>query len=86
MIKSFRLEENDYTYTVTVNMYIRSSVTGALQVMLKGHSYTVTSVALSHNSKLVVSGSADNSVRIWIREMRTLKWMLEDHDSFRLTR
>jgi WD40 repeat protein len=40
-------------------------VSGESEIVLKGHSGWVLSVAFSHNSFLVVSGSEDKTIRIW---------------------
>ena len=32
---------------------------------MKGHSYSVTSVAISSDNKYIVSGSRDNTIKIW---------------------
>ncbi len=39
--------------------------TGAERRVLKGHSDSVTAVAFSPNSQLIVSGSRDKTVRVW---------------------
>lgn len=38
---------------------------------LKGHSNDVTSIAISYDSKFMVSGSRDNTIRLWNYSQRT---------------
>jgi hypothetical protein len=45
--------------------------------MLKGHTYRVSSVAFSHDSKWLASGSDDNTVRIWDTDTGALQMTLE---------
>jgi len=53
--------------------------TGAVLQTLKGHSYSVNSVAFSHNSKLLASASWDKTVRLWDPATGAVLQTLEGH-------
>ncbi|OCK73307.1 WD40 repeat-like protein, partial [Lepidopterella palustris CBS 459.81] len=56
---------------------IWDAATGTLQQTLKGHSNSVTSIAFSHDSKLLASASRDDkTVRIWDAATGTLQQTL----------
>ena len=48
----------------------------------KSHSKYITSIAISPNGKYVVSGSRDNSIKIWDIETSTCLNTLENHSDF----
>ena len=47
----------------TIHSY--NLVTGAEDNVFKGHTDTITGLALSHSGKYLVSNSMDNTVRVW---------------------
>ncbi|KAF3074205.1 hypothetical protein CFAM422_003493 [Trichoderma lentiforme] len=51
------------------------------QQTLQGHSYGVNSVAFSHNSKLLASGSNDETVKIWNITTGQCQQTLQGHSS-----
>lgn len=51
--------------TMSVNSYTSSTATWQLQRTLEGHYSSVRSVAFSHDSKLLASGSGDKTIRVW---------------------
>jgi WD40 repeat protein len=52
-----------------------------LQQTLEGHSSWVNSAAFSLDGKLIVSGSEDNTIRLWDFATRTLRQILKGHSS-----
>jgi len=40
-------------------------VTGLVLKTFRGHEAKITSIALSHENRYLVSGSADGTVRVW---------------------
>ena len=48
---------------------------------IQGHTSIITSIAISRDSKLIVSGSEDNTVRIWDFHSRLLRGILKGHSS-----
>jgi WD40 repeat protein len=56
--------------------------TGSLQQTLEGHSDWVTSVAFSHDSKLLASASRDQTVKIWDTSTGSLQQTLEGHSDW----
>ncbi|RDW62068.1 hypothetical protein BP6252_11501 [Coleophoma cylindrospora] len=56
--------------------------TGSLQQTLEGHSDQVTSVAFSHDSKLLASASEDETVKIWDASTGSLQQTLEGHSDW----
>ena len=48
---------------------------------IQGHTSIITSIAISRDSKLIVSGSDDNTVRIWDFHSRLLRGILKGHSS-----
>ena len=55
--------------------------TNTLQATLRGHTSDVLSVAFSHDGSLLVSGSADDTVRLWNPLTETLQATLRGHTS-----
>ncbi|RYP84315.1 hypothetical protein DL770_005219 [Monosporascus sp. CRB-9-2] len=53
-----------------------------LESLLMGHSDSVRSVAFSHNSKLLASGSRDNTIKIWDAATGSLQQTLEGHSGW----
>ncbi|KAJ1458266.1 WD40-repeat-containing domain protein, partial [Pelagophyceae sp. CCMP2097] len=53
--------------------------TGALQMMLEGHTEVVTGCAFSPGGKRVVTASGDNTARLWDAETGALQTTLEGH-------
>ena len=49
--------------------------------VLKGHSEVVTSVALSQDGKLLISGSDDKTIKVWNLEDRREEFTLQGHTS-----
>jgi len=47
------------------NCYVCDRVTGRFLLILKGHDRPVTSLELSQDKRLVISGSVDNTARVW---------------------
>lgn len=45
--------------------------------VLKGHSHSVTKLAFSNNTMYLISGSMDDTVRIWNVEMKEELFKLE---------
>ncbi len=54
---------------------------GALVFILQGHDNTVTSVALSADGRTVVSGSYDNTVRLWDAQTGKAARTLQGHEN-----
>ena len=50
------------------------ALTGAELQQLDGYTPTVTSVAFSHDGTHIVSGSNDNSIRVWNRTHHSVLW------------
>ena len=48
-------------------MSVLDPKTGALLVSLPGHAERVTAVAFSDDGRVIVSGSADGTTRVWSR-------------------
>ena len=48
--------------------------------LLKGHESDVTSVAISPNGRIVVSGSSDNTIRVWEKRSGELLSILRGHE------
>ncbi|RYP43265.1 hypothetical protein DL768_010007 [Monosporascus sp. mg162] len=59
---------------------IWDTATGYLQQTLEGHSDSVLSVAFSHDSKLLASGSYDKTVKIWDTATGFLQQTFEGHN------
>ena len=53
--------------------------TGKVIKTLKGHMYSVESVAWSYNGLMIVSGSLDNTVNIWDVKSGNIIHALEEH-------
>ncbi|RAM53032.1 MAG: hypothetical protein C6Y22_02755 [Hapalosiphonaceae cyanobacterium JJU2] len=56
-----------------------SKVTNILRTTLKGHALKVTSAAITADHKTVISGSEDNTIKIWNLETGQLKRTLTGH-------
>ncbi len=52
---------------------------GNLWHTLEGHSDLITSVAMSPNGKIVISGSGDKTIKVWDIKTGTLLRTLEGH-------
>ena len=55
---------------------------GALKAVLKGHAHTITSLALQAGGRLLVSGSADGTVRLWDLHDGSLQQTLQNATMF----
>jgi WD40 repeat protein len=53
-----------------------------VQYKLEGHTGSVSAVAFSPDSKLVVSGSYDKTIKLWDSDKRILRCTLEGHTDF----
>lgn len=49
---------------------------GEEPIVLRGHEQSVTSVAFSHDSKRLISGSYDNTIQEWIVDSKILADMV----------
>lgn len=58
--------------------------TGELVDTLVGHTYYARSVAFSHDSRFLVSGGCDNSVKVWERTTNELNAIAEHEFEYRL--
>ncbi len=54
-------------------------VSKKLQMTLKGHALNVTSVAITTDNKTVISGSEDNTIKIWNSITGQIKRTLNGH-------
>ncbi|MBW4613447.1 MAG: WD40 repeat domain-containing protein [Desmonostoc vinosum HA7617-LM4] len=61
------------------NLPIASRGTDVLQTTLKGHALAVSSVAIASDNNTVISGSEDNTIKIWNLETSKLKRTLTGH-------
>ena len=66
------LSQNPFIYDPATNVFLGhddnkvwDAVTGEIINTLTGHSGSVTSVSFSPDGSRIVSGSQDNSVRVW---------------------
>ena len=55
--------------------------TGELINTLSGHSGSTYSVAISSDNKYIISGSFDNTIKIWDMEKKELIYTLTGHTS-----
>ena len=65
------------------SMHVWDALTGLELKKLKGHTGVVTSVAFSDDGRRIVSGSTDNSVRVWDVSMigcEHLVWKMADNN------
>ena len=58
---------------------VRDATSGENHQTLRGHSADVNSVAVGPDSTRIVSGGADNTVRLWDRETGRALYVLEGH-------
>jgi eukaryotic-like serine/threonine-protein kinase len=63
----------------TGEIMIWDAETLKLKRSFPGHTLSVSSVAFSPDSKLLVSGSWDRTVKVWEIETKSLKYAIEDH-------
>lgn len=61
---------------------VEVNIKGAVSSAFIGHSARVTCVDVSHNNKLLVSGSDDKTVRIWDYKTKQVLRVLEGHTWF----
>ena len=54
-------------------------VTGTEKFTLQGHSYSVSAIAVTPDGKTVISGSSDNTIKIWDVVTGTEKFTLQGH-------
>lgn len=65
-----------------MRVVVEPSVTEGPAVTLRGHSQPITGVAVS-NGKLIISGSEDNTVRVWDQATRREKLVLQHPSAVR---
>ena len=52
------------------------------EAVLQGHTHWVNSVAITSDSKYIVSGGQDKTVRIWNLQDKTQEAVFEGHSGF----
>ncbi len=70
---------NQLAIAAANNIHIHDADTYKELMVLAGHTDSVLAVALSANGKLIVSGSADKTVRLWEAETGKLRRAREEH-------
>ena len=70
---------NQLAIAAANNIYIHDADTYKELIVLAGHTDSVLAVAFSENGKLIVSGSADKTVRLWEAETGKLRRAREEH-------
>ena len=70
---------NQLAIAAANNIHIHDADTYKELMVLTGHTDSVLAVALSSNGKLIVSGSADKTVRLWEAETGKLRRAREEH-------
>lgn len=73
-----KLFENETPQWVNINPLVSEKWNPCMQT-LEGHTSLVSSVALSHDGRRLVSGSDDKTVRVWDAETGALQRTLEGH-------
>ncbi|RYP42866.1 hypothetical protein DL768_010170 [Monosporascus sp. mg162] len=80
------LQPPDVTVDATIGLLLEepadANATWQLRRTLEDHKCSVMSVAFSHNSKLLASGSADRTVQLWDPATGQLLRTLEGHKSW----
>ena len=70
---------NQLAIAAANNIHIHDADTYKERMVLAGHTDSVLAVAFSANGKLLVSGSADKTVRLWEAETGKLRRAREEH-------
>ncbi|RKU33282.1 hypothetical protein C6499_01530 [Candidatus Poribacteria bacterium] len=70
---------NQLAIAAANNIHIHDADTYKERMVLAGHTDSVLAVAFSFNGKLIVSGSADKTVRLWEAETGKLRRAREEH-------
>ena len=70
---------NQLAIAAANNIHIHDADTHKELMVLAGHTDSVLAVAFSSNGKLIVSGSADKTVRLWEAETGKLRRAREEH-------
>ncbi|MXZ02002.1 WD40 repeat domain-containing protein [Candidatus Poribacteria bacterium] len=70
---------NQLAIAAANNIYIHDADTYKELMVLAGHTDSVLAVAFSSNGKLIVSGSSDETVRLWEIETGKLRRTREEH-------
>ena len=70
---------NQLAIAAANNIHIHDADTHKELMVLAGHTDSVQAVAFSPNSKLIVSGSADKTVRLWEAETGKLRRARDEH-------
>ncbi|WP_158517387.1 caspase family protein [Moorena producens] len=82
-----KIQDHQKSLQPTVINEVNSSLLAALDKVrernrLQGHTDDVTDIAFSPDGKKILSGSEDNTVRLWDTETGQLLYTLEGHTSF----